>query len=65
MQQNDADPQIERVASLMFAAALGFTNSIGRRGWSWDLCDEKSKEYWRNIARLSRDVFIGNEGNTR
>jgi hypothetical protein len=61
LKDNDLDAQIERVASLMFAAALGFTNSIGRHGWSWDLCDEKSKNYWRNIARLSREVFVGND----
>jgi hypothetical protein len=51
------DQQIERVASMMFAAALAFTNTIGRKGWAWDECDDRTKEYWRNMAKHARDIF--------
>ena len=51
------DDQVEEVAAMMFAAALAFTNTIGRKGWAWDSCDDQSKNYWRHIARLAWDVF--------
>jgi hypothetical protein len=51
------DQQIERVASMMFAAALAFTNTIGRKGWAWDECDDRTKEYWRNMAKHARAIF--------
>ena len=51
------DRQIEEVAALLFGAALAFTNKIGRQGWSWDLSDEKTKEYWRNIAWHTWNIF--------
>lgn len=49
--------QIEQVASMMFAAALAYTNTFGRKGWSWESCDEESKNYWRRLAKLAWDVF--------
>ena len=51
------DQQIEEVAALLFGAALAFTNTIGRKGWSWDACDEQTKQYWRNIAQYARNIF--------
>jgi hypothetical protein len=42
---------------MMFAAALAFTNTIGRKGWAWEACDEKTKHYWRNIAKHAWNVF--------
>lgn len=52
------EDRIEQVAAIMFAAALAFTNNIGRKGWAWESCDEPSKQYWRNIARHARDLFF-------
>ena len=52
-----SDERIENAASIMYAAALAFTNNIGRKGWAWEQCDEKTKDYWRNIARITRGVF--------
>jgi hypothetical protein len=49
--------QIEEVAALMFAAALAFTNNIGRKGWSWESSDENVKNHWRRMARLTWEVF--------
>ena len=51
------DEQIEQVASMMFAAALAFTNTIGRRGWAWEQCDEQTKHYWRTLARHAWTIF--------
>ncbi len=51
------DEQIEQVASMMFAAALQYTNTFGRRGWAWEGCDEQSKSYWRSLAKLAWSVF--------
>lgn len=51
------DQQIEVVASMMFAAALAYTNTIGKKGWAWEACDEQSKRYWRNLAMLAWNVF--------
>ena len=51
------EEQIEEVAAMMFAAALAFTNTIGRKGWAWEACDEQAKNYWRNVAKLSWNVF--------
>jgi len=51
------DQQIEQVASMMFAAALAFTNTIGKKGWAWETCDERSKQYWRQLAKLAWDIF--------
>lgn len=58
-QENTAadDGKIERVASIMFAAALAYTNTIGRKGWSWSQCDEQTKAYWRNIAKHAWVIF--------
>ncbi len=56
------DQKIEQVAALMFAAALAFTNTIGRKGWAWDACDEKTKHYWRNVAKHARNVFNSFDG---
>ena len=52
-----SDQQIEEVAALLFGAALAFTNTIGRKGWAWDVCDEQTKQYWRKIARYAWNVF--------
>jgi hypothetical protein len=49
--------QIEQVASMMFAAALAYTNNIGRKGWSWEVCDEDTKQHWRHLAKLAWEVF--------
>jgi hypothetical protein len=49
--------KIEEVAAMMYAAALAFTNTIGRKGWAWELVDEETKIYWRNLAKLARDIF--------
>ena len=51
------DQQIDEVAAMMFAAALAFTNTIGRKGWAWEACDERTKHYWRNIAKHAWNVF--------
>jgi len=51
------DQQIEEVAALLFGASLAFTNTIGRKGWAWDACDERTKQYWRQIARYAWNVF--------
>lgn len=51
------DQQIEEVAAMMFAAALAFTNTIGRKGWAWEACDENTKHYWRKIAKHAWNVF--------
>lgn len=51
------DQQIEEVASMMFAAALAYTNTIGKKGWAWEACDEQSKQYWRKLAMLAWNVF--------
>ena len=51
------DEQIEQVASMMFAAALAYTNTFGRKGWAWEACDEHSKTYWRNLAKLAWSIF--------
>ncbi len=51
------DQQIEEVASMMFAAALAYTNTIGKKGWAWEACDERSKQYWRKLAMLAWSVF--------
>ena len=51
------DEQIEQVASMMFAAALAFTNTIGRKGWAWEQCDEQTKQYWRNMAKHAWSIF--------
>jgi hypothetical protein len=51
------DDQIEQVASLMWAAALAFTNTIGRKGWAWERCDDETKQYWRNMARHAWTIF--------
>lgn len=51
------DDRIERVASIMFAAALAFTNTIGRKGWAWEQCDEQTKQYWRNMAKHAWTIF--------
>ena len=45
------------MAAMMFAAALAYTNNIGRKGWAWELSDESTKQYWRQIARRAWDVF--------
>jgi hypothetical protein len=58
------DPQIEEVAAMMYAAALAFTNSIGRRGWAWEACDEQTKEYWRKIAKHVKNVFKSSNEST-
>ena len=42
---------------MMFAAALAFTNTIGRKGWAWEPCDENTKHYWRKIAKHAWNVF--------
>jgi hypothetical protein len=46
------DREVDEIASILFAAALAFTNSIGRKGWSWEACDAQTQHYWRNIARM-------------
>lgn len=51
------DRQIELVASMMFAAALVFTNTIGKKGWAWEACDEQTKEYWRRLAKRAWNIF--------
>ena len=51
------EERIEQVAAIMFAAALAYTNNIGRKGWAWESCDEASKQYWRNIARHAWNLF--------
>jgi hypothetical protein len=51
------DKQIEEAAAIMFAASLAFTNTIGRKWWAWDACDERTKQYWRNIAKHVWIVF--------
>jgi hypothetical protein len=55
----DNDQQIEEAASLMYAAALAFTNTIGKKGWAWAACDQQTKQYWRTIANHVRNVFKG------
>ncbi len=42
---------------MMFAAALTYTNTFGRKGFAWEACDEPSKHYWRRLARLAWDIF--------
>ena len=32
-----SDLQIDQVASIMFAGALSYTNTIGKKGWAWAL----------------------------
>jgi hypothetical protein len=54
-----SDEQIEQVASLMYAAALAFTNTIGRKGWAWELCDDETKQFWRNMAHHAWNIFSG------
>ncbi len=54
-----SDARLEQAASMMYAAALAFTDTIGRSGWAWELCDEETKDYWRNIAALVQRVFDG------
>jgi len=54
-----SEERIEQVAGILFAAALAFTNNIGRKGWAWELADEGTKQYWRNIARHVGEVFSG------
>jgi hypothetical protein len=51
------EQQIEEVAAMLFGASLAFTNMIGRKGWAWDACDEKTKEYWRNIVQYAWNIF--------
>lgn len=51
------DQKIEEAAAMMFAAALAFTNTIGRKGWAWEACDEQTKEYWRRIAMHVWNVY--------
>lgn len=51
------DERIEQVAAIMFAAALAYTNNIGRKGWAWELCDDAGKQYWRKIARHAWELF--------
>jgi ABC-type Fe3+ transport system substrate-binding protein len=51
------DTKIEEVAAMMYAAALAFTNSIGRKGWAWEACDEQTKEYWRKIAKHVKNIL--------
>lgn len=58
------DPQMDEAAAIMYAAALAFTNTIGRKGWAWEACDEQTKQYWRNIAKHVRNVFLISNGAT-
>jgi hypothetical protein len=58
------DQQLEEAAAIMFAAALAFTNTIGRKGWAWEACDEQTKQYWRNIAKHVRNVLLSSNGAT-
>ena len=48
--------RIEQVASIMYAAALAFTNNIGRKGWSWEAADAETKRYWRQMAQKVYDI---------
>ena len=57
METTPTQDRIEQVAAMMFAAALAYTNNIGRKGWAWELSDEGTKQYWRQIARRAWDVF--------
>jgi len=57
MEPAPTQERIEQVAAMMFAAALAYTNNIGRKGWAWELCDENTKQYWRQIARHAWNVF--------
>jgi hypothetical protein len=59
------DQQIEEVAALLFGSALAFTNTIGRKGWAWNACDEQTKQYWRKIARYAWNIFNRPEGMPR
>jgi hypothetical protein len=51
------DQQIEEVAAMMFAASLAFTNTIGRKWWAWESCDEEAKQFWRKMARRAWIIF--------
>lgn len=52
-----SEDRIEQAASIMFAAALAFTNNIGKIGLTWQSCDDEKKNYWRNIARITQRVL--------
>jgi hypothetical protein len=52
-----SDDRIEQAASIMFAAALAFTDNIGKIGLTWQTCGAEKKNYWRNIARITQKVL--------
>lgn len=43
--------QIEAGASAMFECRTGFVNSRPNTRWTWEMCDETTKQYWRDVAR--------------